>query len=167
MAETVQQYMSRILAYVGKQDPLKIQRATPKRLERLVRGVPKKTLRRRLAPGKWSAVEILAHLAETELVGGYRIRTILARNGAPIQAFDQNKWAQSGNYARHDPRKSLEVFRVLRESNLRLLQSVPRRKWNNYGRHEERGKETLARFVRLYAGHDINHLRQIERILQS
>ena len=68
------------------------------------------------------------------------------------------------HYRRRDPKASLELFRVLRESNLALLQSVPKNLWENYGMHQERGKETVAHLVRLFAGHDLNHLQQVERI---
>src|SRR5208282_2919849 len=59
---------------------------------------------------------------------------------------------------------SLEVFRVLRENNLALLQALPIESWDNYGMHLERGKETIAHIARMFAGHDLNHLQQIERI---
>jgi hypothetical protein len=166
MAETFQQYKKRIVGYLGKQDPLKVWWATPKKLERLIRGVPRKKLERRPAPGKWSAVEILAHLAEVEIVIGWRLRSVLARNRVRIQAMDQDRWAESGNYRRRDPRQSIALFRAVRESNLRLLRSAPRRKWKHYGIHEERGKESVADQVRLYAGHDLNHLRQLKALLR-
>ncbi len=167
MNETPQQYTKRILSYVEGQHPLRIQRATLRKIERLIRPLTRQQMRKRPAPGKWSIGEILAHLAETELVGGYRIRMILSANGTPIQAFDQNIWAQNSNYARQDPQKSLRMFRVLRESNLALLRSLPKKMWSYYGMHAERGKETVARVARMYAGHDINHLQQIERIARQ
>jgi len=167
MKETPQQYTKRILGYLRGQDALRVQQATPKRIERLIRRLSRQHMRKRPAPRKWSIGEILAHLAETELVGGYRIRMILSKNGTPIQAFDQNVWARNSNYARQDPHRSLEVFRTLRASNLALLKSLPRKKWNCYGIHAERGKESIARVAQMFAGHDINHLRQIERIAQS
>ena len=167
MQETPQQYTRRILSYIRGQSPLRVQQATPKKIERLIRPLNRLQLRKRPAPGKWSIGEILAHLAETELVGGYRIRMILSKNGMPIQAFDQNVWARNSNYARQDPRRSLEVFRTLRTSNLALLKSLPRKKWNCYGIHAERGKESIARVAQMFAGHDINHLRQIERIARN
>jgi DinB superfamily len=164
MRETPKQYTKRILSYVQGQAPLRVQQATVGKIERLVRPLSRRQMRKRPAPGKWSIAEILAHLAETELVGGYRIRMILGVNGTPIQAFDQNVWARNSNYARQDPRKSLRMFRVLREANLALLKSLPRRKWSLYGIHAERGKETVARVAQMFAGHDINHLRQIQRL---
>ena len=167
MQETPQQYTKRILGYVKGQEPLRVQQATPNKIERLIRPLTRAQMRKRSAPGKWSIGEILAHLAETELVGGYRMRMILGNNGTPIQAFDQNVWARNSNYSKHDPQTSLRMFRALRESNLRLLKSLPKRKWSYYGIHAERGKETIARVVEMFAGHDINHLQQIERIAKK
>ncbi len=165
MRETPQQYTKRILGYVEGQHPLKVQAATPRKIERLVKGVSRKRLAKRPAPGKWSVAEILAHLSETELVGGYRIRTILGANGTPIQAFDQDDWAKAGNYARRNPAESLALFRTLREANLALLESLRPAQWKQYGMHAERGKESVEKIVRMFAGHDLNHLGQIERIL--
>ncbi len=167
MQETPQQYTRRILVYVKGRQPLRIQEATPKKIERLLRTLTEQQMRRRPAPGKWSIAEILAHLADTELVGGYRIRMILGSNGMPIQAFDQNVWARNADYARQNPHRSLRTFRTLREANLHLLKSLPKKKWSHYGIHAERGKETIARVAQMFAGHDLNHLEQIARIARQ
>jgi hypothetical protein len=82
-------------------------------------------------------------------------------------AVDQDDWASSGLYQRRDLRTALAMFRSLRRANLELLRAIPRKRWNNYGLHSERGKETIAHIVRLYAGHDLNHLNQIRRILKA
>jgi hypothetical protein len=92
------------------------------------------------------------------------MRLILGQNGATIQAFDQDVWASAFNYARRDPKASLQTFTVLRESNLALLKTVPKALWENHGMHQERGKETIAHIVRMFAGHDLNHIRQVEQI---
>lgn len=167
MAETMKQYVGRILGYVGKQQPLRVLKNTPGRVERLLRGVPAATLRRRPAPGKWSIAQIVLHLADSELVYGYRLRTILAQNRARIIAFDQNDWAASGRYASRDLRTALDMLRTLRKANLELLRVISRPQWNYYGIHQERGKESVAHMARLYAGHDLNHLLQIRRILKA
>lgn len=167
MKETAQQYTTRILSHIDGKDPIKIQKSTPKKLEKLTRRLGKKELRRRPAPGKWSIAEILAHLADAEVVGSWRIRQVLGADGTPIQAYDQNVWAKTFGYEDRDPKQSLKVFRVLRENNLSLLKSVPRQLWNNHGIHAERGKETIAQIVRMFAGHDLNHLQQIERIAKA
>ena len=167
MAETVQQYVRRIRGYVAGKDPLRVQAATPGRIRKLVRRLPPRRLKRRPAPGKWSIAEILAHLADTELVGGNRIRMILGKPGTPIQAFDQDDWAKAGRYREQDARRSLEAFCVLRERNLALLRSLKPRQWKQYGMHQERGKETVARVAEMFAGHDLNHLKQIERLAKG
>ena len=164
MAETPQQYIQRTLGYVEGKDPLRVQQETPKKLEKLIKPLSKQQLTRRPEPGKWSIAEILAHLADTELVGGWRMRLILGSNGVSIQPFDQDVWAETFGYSRRDPEASLETFRVLRESNLAMLKALPKNLWENYGMHQERGKETIAHIVRMFAGHDLNHLAQVETI---
>ena len=121
MSETAQQYTQRILANAEGQDPLKLQAATPKKLARLIKGVPAAKLRKRPAPEKWSVAEILAHLADVEIVVGWRMRSILGAPGTPVQAFDQSAWVVSGHYDKRDPGESIELHRVLREANLALL----------------------------------------------
>jgi len=79
----------------------------------------------------------------------------------------QDVWAETFDYSRRDPKASLETFRVLRENNLALLKSVPKNLWENYGMHQERGKETITHIVRMFAGHDLNHLGQGERIARQ
>ena len=167
MTETPQQYIQRILGYIEGKEPLRVQRETPRKLAAIVRKLSKKQLSRKAAPDKWSITEILAHLADTEIVGAWRLRHVIGNSGAPIQAFDQNVWASTFNYAQRDPKQSLEVFRLLRENNLAMLKALPKELWENYGMHQERGKESVAHIVRMYAGHDLNHLGQIERIAKN
>lgn len=165
MKETPQEYTQRILGNLAGQDPLKVQAGTAKKLERLIRGVPASRLRKRPAPEKWSVGEILAHLADSEIVTGWRLRQILGAPGTPIQAFDQDSWVAAGHYEKRDPRKSGEQFRVLREANLSLLKSLSPEQWKHHGMHAERGVETIEHIVRMMAGHDVNHTKQVERIL--
>lgn len=165
MKETPQQYTQRVMGYMVGKQPLGVQTATPKKLQRLIKGVPTARLRKRPAPDKWSVAEILAHLADAEIVGGFRMRLILGAPGTAIAAFDQDAWVTSGHYAKRDPRKSLEQFRAVREANLALLKSLTPDQWKHYGMHSERGQESIEHIVRMFAGHDINHLQQIERIL--
>jgi hypothetical protein len=165
MGETAQEYTKRILSHTDGKDVLKVHATTPKKLERMISGVGAAKLRKRPAPDKWSVNEILAHLADTEMVGGFRIRLILGAPGTPIVAFDQDAWAASGYYQKRDPKKSIEQFKVLRKANLRLLKSLTPEQWKQYGMHSERGQESVERIVRMFAGHDLNHIQQIERIL--
>jgi hypothetical protein len=165
MKETPQEYIKRMLGNAEGTDPLEVEAGTAKKLGRLVKGVSASKLRKRPAPEKWSVAEILAHLADSELVRGWRMRQILGAPGTAIQAFDQDDWAISGHYEKRDPRKSVEMFRVLREANLALLKSLAPEQWKHHGMHAERGQESIEHIVRLNAGHDINHTRQIEQIL--
>jgi hypothetical protein len=167
MQETPQQYTQRMLANTDGKKPLAVQAATPKKLERLIKGAPTAKLRKRPAPNKWSVSEILAHLADAEVVGAFRMRMILGAPGTPIAAFDQDSWVTSGHYENREPRKSLEQFRIVREGNLALLKSLTPEQWKHYGMHSERGQESIEHIVRMFAGHDINHLRQVEAILRK
>lgn len=167
MKETPQEYTKRIRGYVDGKDPLKIQKSTAKKLQKLIKPLSKKQMRRRPGPDQWSIAEILAHLSDAEVVGSWRLRLILGNSGLPIQAYDQEVWAKTFKYADRDPKESLKVFRVLRENNLELLKSVPAELWENHGMHAERGKETIARVVEMFAGHDLNHLQQVEKIAKA
>lgn len=165
MKETAQQYIQRITAHVEAQDPLAVQAATGRKLARLIKGSPARELRKRPPAGTWSVSEILSHLSDAEIVIGFRMRLILGSPGVPIAAYDQDSWVTSGHYEKRDPRKTVELFRVLRAANLALLESLTAAQWQQYGMHSERGQETIEHIVRMTAGHDVNHLQQIERIV--
>jgi len=167
MQETPQQYVQRVLGYLEGSAPVDVLSTTPRKVAALIKGVTKKKLGKRPAPESWSVTEILAHLADVELVQGFRIRLILGANGVAIQGFDQDAWARYSEYAKHDPALSIEAWKVNRERNLRLLKGLPREMWNNYGMHSERGKETVSRITEMMAGHDLNHLKAIRRILKG
>lgn len=164
--ETPQQYTQRMLNHVEGQDPLRIQKTAPQKLAALIRGKTRKQLTRRPAPGKWSVAEIVAHLADAEVAVSWRLRQILCGNGVSLQAWNQDAWANTFDYAHHDVKQSLERYRVLRESNIALLKRVPKQLWDNYGVHEERGNESVGHMVRMIAGHDVNHLRQVQAIVK-
>jgi hypothetical protein len=165
MKETVQEYVQRIQGKIAGQDPLKVQSTTAKKLARLVNGASPAKLRKRPAPEKWSPAEIIAHLADTEIVVSWRIRAILGAPGTSIQAYDQEAWFAAGHYPKRDARKSLDQFCVLRETNLALYKMLTPEQWKHHGIHAERGEESIERIVQMIAGHDINHLEQVARIL--
>lgn len=165
MKETIQQYVQRIQSKVAGQDSVMVQAATAKKLERLIEGATPAKLRKRPAPEKWSVAEILAHLADAEIVASWRLRAILGAPGTPIQAYDQEAWLAAGQYGKRDARKSLEQFRVLRDANLALYKSLTPQQWKHHGIHVERGEESIERLASMMAGHDINHLEQVTAIL--
>jgi len=165
MQETAQQYIQRILGHVEGQDAIKVQRATAAKLKKLTHGLTPKELKWKPEPGKWSIAEIVAHLADVEIAASWRMRLIIGDSGTTTQPFDQDVWASVFHHNQHDVKRSLEVFRILRENNLAMLKALPRESWDCYGMHLERGKETIAHLTRMFAGHDTNHIRQIEIIV--
>lgn len=167
MIESPQQYSERITSYVQGQNHLKVLESTPRAITRLIKGKSSAALSKPAEPGKWSIAEILAHLAEGEMVGAYRFRLVLSASGTPIQAYDQDIWQSNAGYLRKNPKKTLELFTKLRESNVAFFKSLTKEQWDCFGMHAERGKESLVRMAELYAGHDVNHLRQIESIIKS
>ena len=165
MQETPAQYMARILANVEGKDPLAVLENTPKILTRLTTGRTEEQLRRRPAPDKWSVTEIMAHLADVEMVVGYRIRLVLGSPGGPIQAFDQDSWVEAENYNDLAISLPLDAHRALRALNLRLFRSLSTDQWNSFGIHQERGQESVRKMITHLAGHDLNHIRQIEALV--
>ncbi len=166
MQETPQQYSARISSYVQGLDHLKIFQSTAKKIAQLIRGKSPSALSKTPAGGKWSVAQILAHLAESEIVIAYRLRLVVGANSTPIQAYDQNIWEQNAVYLRKDPKLALDLFSTLRANNVAFLKSLTKEQWDYFGMHSERGKETVTRMVELYAGHDVNHVRQIESIVK-
>ena len=122
-------------------------------------------LRRKPSPEKWSVLEILAHLAEDELTSSWRYRQMIEHSGLSLMGFDQDKWAALGDYRSWDAREALEMFRLLREANLRLLRRLTSKEWEAEGHHMERGRVTVRDLARHMAAHDVNHILQIERLL--
>jgi len=114
------------------------------------------------APGKWSAAEIACHLADAELVFAFRLRQTLAEDAPVIQPFDQDKWAAS--YSGVSPGLALGVFSSLRRWNLRLIGLALPAAADRPVTHPERGTMTFLTIVETMAGHDLNHLGQLERI---
>lgn len=163
MEETFEQYAARMLSFAANVEPLDILRTTASRLGRLIASRSDADLCWTPAAGRWSVAQILAHLADTEVVLAYRVRMIVSAPGTPIQAFDQNAWAREMRYENRDSFASLSLFNSLRTSLLALLASLEDEALDRFGVHAERGKESVRYLMRLNAGHDLNHLQQVER----
>jgi hypothetical protein len=161
------EYIKLLLTTLGDRDPLSVQEETPERLRHAIAGLDETALRRAEQPGKWSILEVIQHLADSELVYGYRIRMIVSHPTPDIQGFDQDLWARELDYSTREPAEALREFESLRESNLRLLRSLGRAKMERVGNHNERGRESVVQMTRLYAGHDLLHLAQIDRIKKA
>ncbi|HSM35095.1 MAG TPA: DinB family protein [Longimicrobiales bacterium] len=165
--EAAAAYIDATLGLLGQRDPLEVLRETPGWLHDVVESRDEDVLLRPEAPGKWSVGGVLCHLADTELVWAYRIRMVLAQDRAPLTGFDQDAFAASFGYDDPDIGHALLVFDVARAANLRVLENASEDDLRHIGVHEERGEEPLPHMMRLEAGHDLVHRRQIERILAT
>ena len=146
-------------------DTLAAQRSAPSTLAQLISGVPDDTLHRRPAPGKWSIVEIIAHLAEDELTSSWRYRQMIENDGVALPGFDQELWARLGDYNSWTARDALDMFRLLRQANVTVLSHLSPAEWERSGTHSERGRLTVRSLAAHMVGHDANHFAQIQRIL--
>jgi hypothetical protein len=162
--ETGSAYIKLLLDTLGDRDPMPIHESTPSKVAQAIAGLDGATLSRPEKPGKWSIIGVIQHLADSELVYGYRIRMIVSHPTPEIQAFDQDLWARELDYGTREASQALEEFRVQRAANVRLLRSFGKEKLQRFGNHVERGRESVAHMMKLYAAHDLVHLKQIERI---
>ena len=160
-------YVTALLELLGDNDPLVILRQTPVTLLRFLDTVPAHIVPSPEAPGKWSIREVVQHLADSELVGGFRLRMVLAHDRPPLMGYDQDLWASRLHYRDIEVRDAFEQFAALRRANLRIWQHLSHMDLVRVGIHSERGEESLEHMRRLYAGHDLLHLRQLERIRAS
>jgi hypothetical protein len=157
-------YTAAILGTLGERDPLAVLRATPGSLRQAVIGLPAAIVSAPERPGKWSMLQVAQHLADAELVGAFRYRMILAHDRPAIPGYDQDRWAERLRYAESDLEGALTQFAALRAANLRLLERTTPEERRRVGVHEERGPESIEHLMRMYAGHDLVHLRQLSRI---
>jgi hypothetical protein len=148
--------------FLGDRDPISILSTTSDRLRNLIAHLTTAQIDEPPAPGKWSAREIVAHLADVEQVFSFRLRQALAEDHAVIQPFDQGIWGQ--RYAAYDLASGLALFHAARNWNLRLLATITEADRARPTTHPERGAMTFWTIVETMAGHDINHLHQLEDI---
>ena len=116
------------------------------------------------APGKWTIRQIMAHLADSELVGAHRLRLVVAEDNPTLTAFDQDAWTRNLDYARRKPAQSLDTFRRLRAENYELLKDLPESAFDRTGSHTENGPMSLRRMLHGYADHAESHARQLQTI---
>ena len=160
-------YAGAILDLLADKDPLTVLGQTPSAVTQAITGLTRNQLRISEAPGKWSIVQVLQHLADSDLVWGWRLRMILAQDRPQITGYDQDLWAERLNYASADADEAMAVFTLLRRANLKLIDRATPAELKRVGVHSERGEESIEYLLGLYAGHDLLHLRQIERIRAS
>ena len=149
----------------GAQAARAVLAATPGRLHQLCCELTPEQIEAPWAPGKWSPREIVAHLADCELAFSFRFRQTLAAAAhapAAVQPFDQDAWA--GRYAAYTLPEALELFRAARLWNLKLIGSLSAADLEREAMHPERGAMTFQLQTELVAGHDLNHLKQLESV---
>jgi uncharacterized damage-inducible protein DinB len=166
-AEEAEAYVRAILDLVGDRDPFEVLRTTPTVLRETLDALPEEVMSTPEAPGKWSVRQVVRHLADSELVWSYRLRLVLGQDRPPLTGYDQDGWAERLGYDEADLGEALDELTVVRRGNLRLLRRASEEDLDRVGVHSERGEESVRHMIGLYAGHDLLHLRQIERVLEA
>jgi hypothetical protein len=154
--------MNPYAAFLGDGVPIQVIAATPAKLAACAEHLGGDGMRRPPARGKWSAAFIFCHLADCETVFAFRLRQALAEPYHVIQPFDQDLWA--AQYEARDPDAALAVFSATRQWNIALIASMSDADLAKKLTHPERGEMTIQTVVETMAGHDLNHLAQLDRI---
>jgi hypothetical protein len=165
--EQADAYIAAVLGLLGERDPVEVLRETLTALPDALAGLSPDRAVQPEAPGKWSVRHVVRHLADSELVTGFRLRLVLAHDRPPLAPYDQDRLASALRYGEARLEDALEEFLSLRRGNLRHWEHLAPAELARVGLHGERGEESLDRMRRLTAGHDLLHLRQIARIRRA
>jgi len=165
--EHAKAYTAAVLDLLGARKPMEVLREMSPAVRQFLAGLSAPQIIRPEAPGKWSVRHVVQHLADSELVWGYRLRMVLAEDRPRLTGYDQDLWAERLRYDEASAELAVDEFAILRRSNLRLLASAPDNAFKRVGVHAERGEESVEHMISLYAGHDLLHLRQLDRIRRA
>lgn len=158
MADMLNPYAS----FLEGQPPLAVIEQTPASLRRAMeRHREAGSLDRAWAAGKWTPRQVLAHLTDTEIVFAMRLRQTAAEAHHVIQPFDQDAWASG--YGLADVETALDLFENLRRWNVQFVAAQPAAVFDKPVTHPERGTMTFRTIVETMAGHDRNHLLQLQK----
>jgi hypothetical protein len=157
--------MNPYASFLAGQDPVQVLSRMAGRLEEMAASLGEARLNHKPRPDKWSMREILVHLADVELTFAFRYRQALGEDNHVIQPFDQDRWARS--YGVYSAQQALRTYAALREWNLALVRSLTPEQWSRPLRHPERGEMTVRTLVETAAGHDLNHLQQLEALVND
>ena len=130
-------------------------------------GFPAENLSKNIIPGKWSAKEIVHHLADSETTSAIRLRRLLVEENPVIQGYDQDAFALRLKYNERDMAPALDALRSARETTLQLLHLMSEEDWKREGIHTENGRYTAENWLAIYADHAHNHAAQIRRLREA
>lgn len=131
-----------------------------------LKNFPPELLTAHLCAGKWSAAEIVQHLADSEMTSALRLRKLLSEDFPVITGYDQELYARKLQYNSRDIAPALLAFRAARETSLQLLEQIDENDWQSQGWHTEHGVYTTETWLEIYAAHAHGHAAQIERLKQ-
>jgi len=158
-------YRRRLAELLGDRDPMTVMSETANTLAGIVARHTTAQLRSRPFEGKWTPNEVIGHLTDSEWTYGYRLRLILSEDEPAIIGTDQDRWVAAQRFNEREPAELVAMFRSLRELNLAAWKNVTPGEMTRIGQHSQRGEESLAQMFRMLAGHDLNHIDQINRYL--
>ena len=160
-------YVRALLDVLGQRDPIEVLGELLPWLPERIRGLNDSTLRRPEAPGKWSVIEVVQHLADSDLVFSYRLKMMLTEDMPSLQGYDQDRWAGELHYREVPLDLTLDQLRSMRAANLHVLRRLSPSQLERAGIHSERGPESAGLLLQLMGAHDLVHRRQIDRILST
>ena len=147
---------------LGNRAPLSVLDETPRRLESMAGLLGTNGLDKPWAPGKWTGTQIVCHFADCEIAFGFRYRQAIVEPHHTVQPFDQDGWAKQYPLSSE---LALQAFSALRKWNLALLEKACSGVLEKPISHPERGQMTFGEFLKLVAGHDLNHLQQLDKLV--
>lgn len=148
--------------FLGDQRAIDVIQDTPTRLRELATAIGADAWDQSFAPGKWTARQVICHLADVEIAFAFRLRQTAAEDHHVIQPFDQDSWAAP--YAKLDVLAAVETFATVRQWNLLFVGALPPETLQKPVSHPERGAMTMETILETMGGHDRNHLQQLELI---
>ncbi len=150
------------LKLLENRDPLAVLAESPAKLEAMLEGLSEEQTERKPAPEKWNLREIVAHIADMEIVWSWRYRLIYSAENPHLEPMQQDRWASI--YKSYTTAQALETWRTLRAWNVAFLKTLTKEERDRNGQHPELGAVTLWTLASIAAGHDLHHLRSLEHV---
>jgi len=152
-------------ADLGDVDVMAALREGPARIKAIVGGLTPAQMASSYAPGKWTAAQLLVHLAQCEFVFGSRVRMALTQDGYTVQPFDQDAWLR--REAGTDGQVAFWAYYAMRHLNLQLFAALTPEERRRAFTHPERGPMIVEWILESLAGHERHHLPHFEAIARG